>query len=360
MPRRSRESSRAPRERRSRSSTSSSPTPDRARRSCGSRPAGCATPTCTTARAASTTSSRSCSGTRRPASSRRSARASPTWRPGDFVILNWRAVCGQCRACAKGKPWYCFNTAQRHAEDDAHRRHRALAGARHRRVHREDARRRRPVHQGRPRGRPRRGRPARLRRHGRLRRGRQHRRRQPRRLASPSSAAAASATRPIAGAVVAGATTIIAVDVDDRKLEWARGFGATHTVNSKEQDPVEAIRGPHRRLRRRRRHRGGRAARDLRAGVLRPRPGRHRRPRRRAHPRPAGDAAADRDLRPRRRAEVQLVRRLPALAGLPDARRPLPAGPFRPRRVRLRDDRHRATSRPRSRRCTAARSCARS
>src|SRR3954451_7010204 len=30
--------------------------------------------------------------------------------PGDFVILNWRAVCGQCRACLRGKPWYCFNT----------------------------------------------------------------------------------------------------------------------------------------------------------------------------------------------------------------------------------------------------------
>src|ERR1700734_1625447 len=29
---------------------------------------------------------------------------------GDFVILNWRAVCGQCRACARGRPWYCFNT----------------------------------------------------------------------------------------------------------------------------------------------------------------------------------------------------------------------------------------------------------
>ena len=102
--------------------------------------------------------------------------------PGDFVILNWRAVCGQCRACAKGKPQYCFNTAQRHAEDDADRRHRALAGARHRRVHREDAGGQRPVHQGRPRGRPGRGRPARLRRHGRLRRRRQHRRRRPRRL----------------------------------------------------------------------------------------------------------------------------------------------------------------------------------
>ncbi|MCX6479904.1 MAG: alcohol dehydrogenase catalytic domain-containing protein, partial [Mycobacterium sp.] len=31
-------------------------------------------------------------------------------QPGDFVILNWRAVCGQCRACKRGRPWYCFDT----------------------------------------------------------------------------------------------------------------------------------------------------------------------------------------------------------------------------------------------------------
>ena len=30
--------------------------------------------------------------------------------PGDFVILNWRAVCGSCRACDRGEPWYCFAT----------------------------------------------------------------------------------------------------------------------------------------------------------------------------------------------------------------------------------------------------------
>src|SRR5690349_13174043 len=30
--------------------------------------------------------------------------------PGDFVILNWRAVCGECRACKRGRPWYCFAT----------------------------------------------------------------------------------------------------------------------------------------------------------------------------------------------------------------------------------------------------------
>src|SRR5437660_8639663 len=30
--------------------------------------------------------------------------------PGDFVVLNWRAVCGECRACRRGRPWYCFDT----------------------------------------------------------------------------------------------------------------------------------------------------------------------------------------------------------------------------------------------------------
>jgi S-(hydroxymethyl)mycothiol dehydrogenase len=45
----------------------------------------------------------------------------------------------------------------------------------------------------------------------------------------------------IAGSRLAGASTIIAVDIDDRKLEWAKGMGATHTVNSGQTDPVEAI-----------------------------------------------------------------------------------------------------------------------
>jgi S-(hydroxymethyl)mycothiol dehydrogenase len=46
----------------------------------------------------------------------------------------------------------------------------------------------------------------------------------------------------VAGARLAGARTIIAVDIDDRKLEWAKGFGATHTINSTQTDAVEAIR----------------------------------------------------------------------------------------------------------------------
>jgi S-(hydroxymethyl)mycothiol dehydrogenase len=45
----------------------------------------------------------------------------------------------------------------------------------------------------------------------------------------------------IAASALAGARTIIGVDIDAKKLEWAKGFGATHTVNAKETDPVEAI-----------------------------------------------------------------------------------------------------------------------
>ena len=46
----------------------------------------------------------------------------------------------------------------------------------------------------------------------------------------------------IAGSRLAGAHTIIGVDIDDRKLTWSRSFGATHTINSRNADPVEAIR----------------------------------------------------------------------------------------------------------------------
>ncbi len=31
--------------------------------------------------------------------------------PGDFVILAWRAPCGECRSCRRGRPWYCFDSA---------------------------------------------------------------------------------------------------------------------------------------------------------------------------------------------------------------------------------------------------------
>jgi len=45
----------------------------------------------------------------------------------------------------------------------------------------------------------------------------------------------------VLGSWLAGAKTIIAVDIDDRKLDWAKGFGATHTINSRTADPVEGI-----------------------------------------------------------------------------------------------------------------------
>jgi S-(hydroxymethyl)mycothiol dehydrogenase len=47
----------------------------------------------------------------------------------------------------------------------------------------------------------------------------------------------------IAGSALAGATTIIAIDTDDQKLEWARGFGATHTINARGTDVVAAVQG---------------------------------------------------------------------------------------------------------------------
>ncbi|WP_018683524.1 S-(hydroxymethyl)mycothiol dehydrogenase [Actinokineospora enzanensis] len=160
--------------------------------------------------------------------------------PGDFVILNWRAVCGTCRACLKGKPWYCFNThnaAQPMTLEDGTKLSNALGiGAFVEKT---------LVHSG------------------------QCTKVDP--TASPAAvgllgcgvmAGIGAAVNTggvgrgdsvavigcggvgdaaIAGSRLAGATTIIAVDVDDRKLQWAKGIGATHTVNAKSADPVAAI-----------------------------------------------------------------------------------------------------------------------
>src|SRR5213078_4070334 len=46
----------------------------------------------------------------------------------------------------------------------------------------------------------------------------------------------------IAASRLAGASTIIGVDRDPKKLEWAKAFGATHTVDASKEDPVERIR----------------------------------------------------------------------------------------------------------------------
>jgi len=159
---------------------------------------------------------------------------------GDYVILNWRAVCGQCRACTRGRPWYCFNThnaSQKMTLADGTELSPALgigafadktlvaAGQ----CTKVDA-------------------------------------------AAPATAAgllgcgvmaglgAAINTgnvgrgdsvavigcggvgaAAIAGARLAGARSVVAVDIDPRKLEKATELGATHTINAKDGDVVEAI-----------------------------------------------------------------------------------------------------------------------
>ena len=35
---------------------------------------------------------------------------------GDYVVLAWRAPCGECRSCRRGRPWYCFDSLIRKAD----------------------------------------------------------------------------------------------------------------------------------------------------------------------------------------------------------------------------------------------------
>ena len=160
--------------------------------------------------------------------------------PGDFVILNWRAVCGECRSCRRGKPWYCFNThnaTQKMTLPDGTELSPALgigAFAEKTLVAAGQATKVDPE-------------------------------------ASPTAAGllgcgvmaglgAAMLTgnvqrgdsvavfgcggvgdAAIVGAILAGASKVIAVDLDPRKLEIAKQFGATDVVNASDGDPVEAI-----------------------------------------------------------------------------------------------------------------------
>jgi S-(hydroxymethyl)mycothiol dehydrogenase len=160
--------------------------------------------------------------------------------PGDFVVLNWRAVCGQCRACKRGRPHLCFDThnaAQKMTLTDGTVLTAALGiGAFAEKT---------LVHQG-----------------------------QCTKVDLAADPAAAGllgcgvmagigaaintggVTRDdvvavigcggvgdaaIAGARMVGAKTIVAVDMDETKLTWAREFGATHTVNAADTDVCEAI-----------------------------------------------------------------------------------------------------------------------
>jgi S-(hydroxymethyl)mycothiol dehydrogenase len=161
--------------------------------------------------------------------------------PGDFVILNWRAVCGQCRSCLRGRPQYCFathNASQKMTLVDGTVLSPALgigafcdktlvAAGQCTKVD--------------PAARPEAagllgcgvmaGLGAAM-NTGQVGRGDS--------VAVFGCGGVGNAA--IEGSRLAGASTIIAVDIDDRKLELARTFGATHTVNSTTQDAVERIR----------------------------------------------------------------------------------------------------------------------
>ncbi len=161
--------------------------------------------------------------------------------PGDFVILNWRAVCGQCRACLKGKPWYCFNThnaTQKMTLTDGTELSPALgigAFVEKTLVAAGQCTKVDPDAEAAAVGLLGCGVMAGFGaavNTGGVQRGDS--------VAVIGCGGVGNAA--IAGARTVGATTIIAVDVDDRKLERAKALGATHTVNSKDTDPVEAIR----------------------------------------------------------------------------------------------------------------------
>ena len=161
--------------------------------------------------------------------------------PGDFVVIAWRAPCGGCRSCLRGRPWYCF--ASRNAENqmtlaDGTLLAPALGIGAFTQLTLVDARQAVKID---PKASPAAaglvgcgimaGLGAAINTGG-VSRGDS--------VAVIGCGGVGNAA--IAGSRLAGAHTIIAVDIDDRKLEWAREFGATHTINSTHTNPVEAIR----------------------------------------------------------------------------------------------------------------------
>ena len=161
--------------------------------------------------------------------------------PNDFVILNWRAVCGACRACRRGRPWYCFDThnaQQKMTLTDGTELSPALgigAFAEKTLVAAGQATKVNPAAKPETAGLLGCGVMAGLGAAmltGNVQRGDT--------VAVFGCGGVGDAA--IAGARLAGARTVIAVDLDDRKLALAQEFGATHTVNASAVDPVEAVR----------------------------------------------------------------------------------------------------------------------
>jgi len=160
--------------------------------------------------------------------------------PGDYVILNWRAVCGNCRACLRGEPQYCFSThnaTQKMTLTDGTQLSPALGIGAFCEKTLVAAGQCTKVDATAPATAAgllgcgvMAGIGAAINTAG-VRRGQS--------VAVFGCGGVGDAA--IAGARLAGASTIIGVDVDDRKLEWAKGFGATHVCNSSNEDPVEFV-----------------------------------------------------------------------------------------------------------------------
>jgi S-(hydroxymethyl)mycothiol dehydrogenase len=166
--------------------------------------------------------------------------------PGDFVILNWRAVCGQCRACRRGRPWYCFDTHNARQKmtlaNSAGAEGRTLspalgigafaektlvAAGQCTKVDPEVS----PAVAGLLGCGVMAGIGAAI-NTGAVSRGDS--------VAVIGCGGVGDAA--VVGARLAGAARVIAVDIDDRKLRQAESMGATHTVDSTKTDPVKAIR----------------------------------------------------------------------------------------------------------------------
>ncbi|MBC51478.1 MAG: S-(hydroxymethyl)mycothiol dehydrogenase [Chloroflexi bacterium] len=161
--------------------------------------------------------------------------------PGDFVIIAWRAPCGACRSCLRGAPWYCFssrNASQPMTLTDGTPLSPALGIGAFAELTLVDAGQAVKVS---PEASPEAaglvgcgimaGIGAAM-HTGNVGRGDS--------VAVFGCGGVGNAA--IAGARLAGAHTIIGVDLDDRKLAWAKEFGATHTINASSSDPVEEIR----------------------------------------------------------------------------------------------------------------------
>jgi S-(hydroxymethyl)mycothiol dehydrogenase len=164
--------------------------------------------------------------------------------PGDFVVLNWRAVCHQCRACLRGEPWYCFNThnaTQKMTLADGDLAGTELSPALGIGAFAEKT----LVAAGQctkvdPSARPAAvgllgcgvmaGIGAAI-NTGNVGRG----------TSVAVIGCGGVGVAAIVGSALAGASKVIAVDINAKKLEAASRMGATHTVNSSEADPVTAI-----------------------------------------------------------------------------------------------------------------------